>query len=258
MPSTALADAAPYAPTLTAEIHAKLVRAFRLGATTAIAAGSCRVSPRTFREWIARGRADLAEGRAETAYARLALECDEARHKGDVELLAAVRSQATGRACRTCQGQGAIPASHNGGRADDRSLTRCPACRGKGYARAPDGKLALELLGRRHVADYGRKVDQRIEITGAGGGPVQIDTRSAAVLLDGGGLAAMSVEQLAALGYGGTAAPPPIASTTRGALPPPRSRDVVDAVEPESPPAEAAPAPRRALTFAGLGAASAE
>ena len=279
-PAAAALDAPrPYRPRLTPEVHDKLVRVFRLGGTVEIAAGSCRLAPRTFREWTARGRADLDEGRTETAYARLALDCEEARHKGDVALLDAVRLQAMGRQCRTCQGTGTITGLEKGDRG---RLVRCPGCRGKGYARAPDGKLALELLGRRHVGDYGKKVDQRIEITGEGGGPVRVDTRAAAVLLDATGLAALSVEQLAALAHGGTA--PSIASATRGALPAPRlpaprrsapalpldlSRDVIDAPEVEAGPVEAVPAeaeveveveavPVKRLTFAGLGAAVAD
>ena len=108
--------AAPLPPTYTADgptpdTHAKLVRAFRLGATIKIATGAAGVSLRVYDSWIQRGRAELAidpGGAVTTPLARLAMECDEARHRGDVELLASVRAQATGIRCRTCQGEGTV------------------------------------------------------------------------------------------------------------------------------------------------------
>jgi hypothetical protein len=171
--------------------------------------------------WIDRGRRHIdqdPDGLPSTKYARLAIEIDEARHKGDVELLASVRSQATGSRCRTCQGAGTVRKCDAGYRADDRTLLRCPGCRGKGYARPPDGKLALELLGRRHVDEYGRKDRHRHEVTGDGGGPVRVDVRAAAAVLDV-DLATLSPAQLSALAFGGDDAPQTIVSATRGRLP---------------------------------------
>jgi hypothetical protein len=40
----------------------------------------------------------------------------------------------------------------------------------------PDGRLALEFLARRDPERWGKTPVQRVELTGAGGGPVQVDT----------------------------------------------------------------------------------
>jgi hypothetical protein len=220
--SAAVVDA--YRVELTDELHAKLVQAFRLGATATIAAGSVGLSTRRLYVWIDRGRRHLdadSDGLPRTKYARLAIECEEARHKGDIELLASVRAQTSGRQCRTCQGIGTVRRNEAGGRANDRTLIRCPGCRGKGFVRPPDGQLALELLGRRHYEDYGRKDRHRHEVTGEGGGPVRVDVRSRAVTMDV-DLAVLSPAQLAALAFGGdevSASTAAIASATRGRLP---------------------------------------
>ena len=229
MGALAIAAAIPPDP----DVHTKIVRSLRLGATSKIAAGAAGVDPRVFHAWITRGRADLAAV-VETPHARFALDCDTARARGDVELLAAVRAQATGIRCRACGGEGVVRRSQAGGREDDNTVLRCVGCYGSGFARKPDGRLALELLGRRHARDYGRKEHATLEVTGDGGGPVavavDVQALAATATID---LAGLSVEQLQALAFGdgdggGKELEGPPAA--RAALPMRRSRDVIDAV----------------------------
>lgn len=227
---------------LTPQVHDGIVKALRLGATIKIAAGSVGVGVASYYQWLARGRADIEAGEA-SRFADFAEAVRGASHRGDVELLASVRLQTKGRQCRACGGQGTIRAGDAGGnKGDDRRL-RCDGCRGSGFAIAPDGRLALDLLGRRHPDDFGRKSRQRVEVVGDGGGPVRVDVRAAAVAVD---LNKLSPEQLAALAFGGE-----LAAAEAEAVPALGARRVArDVIEAEA-------APRRSLGE-GLAAATVE
>jgi len=117
-----------------------------------------------------------------------------APHRGDLELLAAVRRQAIGSRCTTCEGRGSVRRSVVDGvpvaGGFDR-LVRCPGCRGSGFAIKPDARLALDLLGKRRP-EFGQRAEVQHQHQHAGA----VDVRIAAATLD---LAAMTPEQLRAL-----------------------------------------------------------
>jgi hypothetical protein len=226
---------------LTPAMHESLVRAFSLGATVAIACGASGVHIGTFYEWLQQGRDDLEAGQA-SIFADLAEAVERARHTGDLQLLAAVRGQTQGRRCPTCDGRGAVESREVGGREDDRRHVRCPACKGSTFAVVPDGRLALDLLSRRHPADYSRKDQARVEHVGDGGGP--IDVRAIAAAVD---LVALDAMQLAAIAWQGEQVATSVSAAARAALPdraaPPSARDlgaaeaeadIIDAAEAEA------------------------
>ena len=227
---------------LTPEVHAAIVRAMRLGAPVKVAAGVAGVSEGSYYQWMATGRADVEAGEV-SRFSKFSNAVGSARHRGDVELLASVRGQTQGRQCRTCAGSGTLRSCDAGGRENDQRLVTCAGCKGSGFATTPDGRLALDLLSRRHPESFGRK--QRHEHTGAGGGPVRHDVRVAAVAVD---LAAMSVEQLAALAWSDDDQAALLDGPAAAQLPPARAAraakrigaDVIEAA-PEAAPAEAAP-----------------
>jgi len=234
---------------LTPEVHDGIVGALRLGATVKIATGANGVSEGAYYGWMARGRADIEEGEI-SIFSKFTKAVRGASHRGDVELLASVRLQTKGRQCRACGGQGTIRAGDVNGTPTDNRRQRCDGCRGSGFAIAPDGRLALDLLGRRHPDDFGRKSRQRVEVVGDGGGPVRVDVRAAAVAVD---LNQLSPEQLAALAFGAEGGKAIEVAPTVPALGARRSAHVIDA-EP-APTTEAAP--RRTLGE-GLAAAVVE
>lgn len=220
---------------LTNDVHEGIVGALRLGATVTIACGAYGVAIPTYYQWMSRGRLDIEAGEV-SIFSEFTEAVRGASHRGDVELLASVRLQTKGRQCRACGGAGTIRAGDVNGTPTDNRRQRCDGCRGSGFAIAPDGRLALELLGRRHPDDFGRKSRQRIEVVGDGGGPVRVDVRAAAVAVD---LNRLSPEQLAALAFGGGEAK--AIAPTAPALGD-RRRHVIDAA-----PATVEPAPRRTL-----------
>jgi hypothetical protein len=217
-------------------VSAEIVRAMKLGATVQIAAGAAGVSEGAFYDWMARGRADAAAGET-TIFSDFSEAIDRARHTGDLQLLASVRGTTQGRRCPTCQGAGAMAAHLVGGRADDTRLVRCPACKGSTFATAPDGRLALDLLSRRHPEAFGRKDQRRVEVSGEGGGPVRVDVRAIAATIDLGAVGSLGVDELTALAWNDDAEVEAVPS--RAALP---ARAVVEVAEGEAgaPEAEAA------------------
>lgn len=217
---------------LTPEVHKAIVRGLRLGATIKMTTAAAGVGLTTFYEWVAAGRVDLEAG-VSSRFADLADDVYQARGHGDIELLASVRHQTQGRRCRTCEGRGTLPSHQAGGRADDQRLVTCAGCKGSGFALSPDGRLALDLLGRRHPDAFGRKSRQRLEVTGDGGGVVKVAVGVAAVAV---GLAALTVDQLAALAYDGSEperVPRLGAALPGGAVAGRAGRDVIDAAEVE-------------------------
>ena len=213
---------------LTPETAAEIVRAFRLGATVKIAAGAAGVNEATFYRWMTEGRRDAEAGES-SIFRDFCDEVNRARNRGDLELLASVKGTTQGRRCPTCQGRGAVPSHEVGGRADDQRLVRCPACKGSTFSTAPDGRLALDLLSRRHPADYGRQDNHRHEVTGDGGGPVRIDVRAIAAAVDLDAIArTLGAGDLDALAWDGDEVAA-IEDSARRALP--ARRDAVDAVD---------------------------
>ncbi len=208
---------------LTPDVHKALVRALRLGATVKMATAATGVGLSTFYQWVAKGRADFEAGET-SIFTDLVDAVYQAKGHGDIELLASVRHQTQGRKCRTCEGRGTLPSHQAGGRADDARLVTCAGCKGSGFALSPDGRLALDLLGRRHPDAFGRKSRQRVEVTGDGGGPVRVDVAVAAIAM---GLVELSVDQLAALAYDGSE--PERVPRLGAALPAIAGRDVIDA-----------------------------
>ena len=195
-------------PSFTADNRDVVLRALSLGGTIAMAARASGVDRRTIYRWLERGQADLDAG-LDTEHAAFLVEVEKAKGRGDLQLLASVAAQTQGRRCRTCAGSGSLRARDAGGRPDDNRLVRCSACKGSGFATLPDGRLALDMLARRYPADFGLEARHRIEHTGEGGGPIQLDTRVAAVAVD---LVDLDPAQLAALAYGALdqAAEPPL------------------------------------------------
>jgi len=249
---------------LTDQTSADIIRALRLGATIEIACGAAGVGVTSFYRWTAQGRTDDEAGEP-SIFRDFWKATEHARHRGDLELLASVKGQTQGRQCRTCAGSGTLRNEDAGGRAGDRRLVTCAGCKGSGFATTPDGRLALELLSRRHPEAFGRKDKHRHEHTGKGGGPVRVDVVTVAAQVD---LVSLSAEQLAALAYGGADTP----AVTASALPPARrlGADVIEAeaveakAEAEAVEAEAVEAEAKAeaveaveaVGFAGLAAAT--
>lgn len=220
-----LAPLADLSPTVSEQI----ITAIRLGATVEIAAGSVGVTTADYYDWTARGRSDIDAGR-DTLLARFVEACRTERHAGDIELLASIRRRCTGTACLACKGRGISPADQAGGRAGKKHLIRCPGCRGTGWATQPDGRLALELLGRRHSMAYGRKDRHHHEVTGEGGGPVRVNVRAVAATMTA-DLGALTGPELVKIAYGeGASGAASVVElpTARALLP---RRDVIDAVE---------------------------
>ncbi len=180
---------------LTSEMHAFLVGAVTISATDKIAALAAGISPKTLTEWLRAGRADIEAGE-ESVFADLVMDLNKGRGRGSLSLLKSVHTQIKGKRCVVCQGRGAMPACELGAAANNTTLTRCPACGGTGQQIKGDGRLALEMLGRKHPETYGRK--DRHEITGPTGGPVVVDVQhtAATAAVD---LSTLSAAELAAL-----------------------------------------------------------
>lgn len=171
---------------LTPEVQRKIVHVVEMGGSLKMAANYAGVSHDAVYEWIRRGEGhDHRE--PDERFIRFAKAVRKAEGDGDAKVLQSVRSQVEGLPCKACDG-GIIETAEG--------PDRCPACKGSGYAARPDGRLGLEVLARRHPADYGRKdrmqVDQKVEAT------VDVNVTAQALVVN---LQALDVAQLQALAW---------------------------------------------------------
>lgn len=187
--STAVArKRGPGQPTkLTDEVRRTLITALGAGAPIKTACAVAGVSETAYYAWMQRGRGEHPELAQTPKYKEFWEAVERAIGRGDLELLASVRSTVRGKACGACAGSGSLEV--------DEGLQRCPVCMGTTYAVRPDGRLGLQVLAARHPAEFGRKdrveVDQKVAM--------QVDVRSAALTVN---LADLSPEQLRALTAG--------------------------------------------------------
>lgn len=149
---------------LTDEVHDQLVKATSAGAPMSVAAGVAGVALRTFESWVARGRDEIAnrqEGEppdpAEQEFVDL------------VDALEIARAQAAARAVAVIQ------RSAQGGFVTEKAVERLPdgTIRETEKRAAPDWRAAAWYLERQHRREFGRATE--VAVTGADGGPVQVE-----------------------------------------------------------------------------------
>lgn len=191
---------------LTPEVHDQLVEAFSIGATIDIATRAVGISPVTYHRWRNKGKAHVEEG-ADTKFARFYVAVTKARGRGDLELLESVRKRVRGKECVLCDGKGAVQASMLGVKDEEyaEELRVCPACKGSTMSFYPDGKLALDVLSRRHT-DFAAQGRQKVEHSGPNGGPVQVQAVTLALSVEQiNAFRQLGADQLAALAFDGEA-----------------------------------------------------
>lgn len=148
----------------TAPRRKKILEAVRKGHYRKVAALTVRVDERTIKQWVANGRDNLEKvtlGQARVnTYGQWVLDLDAAEAEAEIEALDVIIDVARDK------------------KADPRIRVQS----------------AQWYLERKHPARYGI---QRVELTGAGGGPIQVDARSALL------------ERLAAMAKRSASAPTP-------------------------------------------------
>lgn len=174
---------------LTDEVQAKVVRVVKMGGSLVMAARYAGVSVDAVYEWVRRGEGQHERG-STPRFVRFAQAVRQAEGDGDAELLESVRAQVVGLECKACV-DGVV--EHQ-----DKGPIQCPACRGTTYATKPDGRLSLDVLARRHPADFGRK--DRMQVEQKVSGSVRVDVQVKALTMS---LQALDAAQLMALAWGG-------------------------------------------------------
>jgi hypothetical protein len=141
---------------LTPELQQNLVQALRAFNHLDTAARLVGVHPNTVRRWLVEGEADDT-----TAEKREFCEAiSHARAEAEVRIVAGVAKAALGgtltkRVTRTLR---------DGSKETEETYT------------APDGRVGLEFLSRAFPARWARR--NALEVTGADGGPIQVDSQS--------------------------------------------------------------------------------
>lgn len=158
------------------DVHKKLVEATRTGTPVELAAQYAGVSPRAFQEWLARGRdeaeniADGAEPKAtEEPYLRLWDEVSQARATAAVHSVQAIR--------RAVQGGFIIEETTKRYRNEDGQMVEETTVK----RTSPDWRAGAWYLERQASGHFG-KAAERVEVTGSGGGPVELTASKASEL----------------------------------------------------------------------------
>lgn len=159
---------------LEGDIRERLVAATKQGAPVEVAATYAGVSYRAFQKWMARGRDELenredgaGENPREQPFVDLWEEIQQARATAGVHSVQAVR--------RAIQGGTIIEESTKKyrdpvtGAVVEETVVR---------KTAPDWKAAAWFLERQQPAHFG-KAAEKLEVTGEGGGPVQLTAQAA-------------------------------------------------------------------------------
>jgi hypothetical protein len=165
-------------------VRAALIEAFELGAPQSVACAVARISVSAFCSWMQQARGEREGYPPTPELLELVEEVEAAKSRHSMTLLGSVKTTVVGRFCNVCTNgiyKGKI----------------CPVCKGTEEARKPDGKLALQVLARRHPEYREPKaevvVDQRVS--------GRVEVASVALTVN---LAEMTPQQLSAMmGRGG-------------------------------------------------------
>lgn len=161
---------------LTPESHAKIVEATTGGSPMWAAAAYAGVSTRAFEVWMSRGYAEetrVIEDEAvpddgEQPFRQLYLDVLQARAKATVRNAGLIQQAAIGGVV-TEETVKRYRDPDTGVMVEEKTVKRTP----------PDWRAAAFWLERRDGANFGKAAELNVELTGAGGGPVQMSSGGA-------------------------------------------------------------------------------
>lgn len=155
---------------LTEEVHKKLIEATKMGSPMTVAASYVGVSVRTFERWMQRGYdAQLVVDdeqelpKEEEPYRVLFREVEQARSQAAVMHVGLIQRAAQGGVV-TEETTKKYRDPETGGVVEEKTVKRS----------APDWRAGAWYLERQHRLHFGKDDKHQVEITGAGGGPVEV------------------------------------------------------------------------------------
>lgn len=155
---------------LTPEVHKKLIEATTVGSPVSVAAAYVGISERTFHRWMERGleALDLTdEGKPvppdEKPYLDLFNEIQQARSSAAVKSVVLIQRAAQGGVV-TEETTKKYRDPDTGQVVEEKTVKRS----------APDWRAGAWYLERQHRQHFGKDDKHHVELTGAGGGPVEV------------------------------------------------------------------------------------
>lgn len=143
-------------PDLTPEVHRQIVGLIRLGHSQEAAAAAAEVGPRTFYEWMAKGR----NGEIRPEYAQFAQAVTNARPRGKLRFEHALIKEALGKGPpKVRTKRELVPVKVIGEDGEESIEQRMTVTEETTETRAPMAATILEILARRHPKTW-RKTDR--------------------------------------------------------------------------------------------------
>lgn len=155
---------------LTPEVHEKLIDATRVGSPMSVAAAYVGISERAFQVWMKRGfeeDAHIADGgtphESEAPFYELFKEVSEARSAAAVRASTLIQRASIGGVV-TEETVKKYRDPETGAVVEETTVKRTP----------PDWRAAAWYLERQHPLHFGRQNQVQMELSGPGGGPVEV------------------------------------------------------------------------------------